>query len=191
MKRTALIALAGLLISAPAGSQPYGMGPGMMGDYGYGMGPGMMGGYGRGGGYGMRGGYGDGDCGIGPGMMGGYGRGPGYGMGPGMMGGWGARGYGYWISDLSTEQKVKLADIHDEFSRKQSALMESMHEFGWRRNEAYRDGKFDEKATRQSFEAMTELRKQMFENSLELRKQAEAVLTPQQRDQLKRRESTR
>ena len=60
MKRTLIAAAAGLLVAGAASSQPYGMGPGMMGGYGegYGMGPGMMGGYG-----------------MGPGMMRGYGGG--------------------------------------------------------------------------------------------------------------------
>lgn len=53
MKRALLAAAAGLLLTGSALSQPYGMGPGMMGGYGneggYGMGPGMMGGYGPGG----------------------------------------------------------------------------------------------------------------------------------------------
>jgi len=57
MKRILLtVSTAALLCLAPAvSSQPFGMGPGMMG--GYGMGPGMMGGYGMG--PGMMGGYGD------------------------------------------------------------------------------------------------------------------------------------
>ena len=59
MKRTIFAAAAGLLVAGSAWSQPYGMGPGMMGGYG---GPGMMGGYEEG--YGM-----------GPGMMRGYGGG--------------------------------------------------------------------------------------------------------------------
>lgn len=187
MKRSTMIALAGLLISTSAASQPYGMGPGMMGgDYGYGMGPGMMGGYGRGHGMhqGMMGDYG---YGMGPGMMGPGMMEPGM-MGPGMMG---PGNYGYWLPDLTTEQRVKLADVQDEFRRKQWALMQSMHELGWRQNDVYRDGKFDEKAARKSFEAMTDLRKQIFENSLDLRKRIDAVLTPQQRDQLGRRWSGR
>lgn len=50
MKRTLFAAAATLLVASAAWSQPYGMGPGMMGGdaTGYGMGPGMMGGYGGG-----------------------------------------------------------------------------------------------------------------------------------------------
>ena len=148
------------LVAAPAWSQPYGMGPGMMG----GMGPGMMGGYGPG--YGM-----------GQGMM------AGYGMGPGMMGGCGPGGYGYGIPDLTSEQRAKIGAIQNESARKQWALMGSMQELMWNRD-VYRDGKFDENAARKAFDAMTQLRKQMFENSLEARKRMDGVLTPEQRKQL-------
>lgn len=168
MKPGKIAAIAGLLIASSAMAQPYGMGPGMMGDYGYGMPPGMMGGYGR---QGMGPGYG-----MGPGMMG-----PGM-MGPGMMGG---REYSYGIPDLTSEQRKKLADIYLEFSRKQWALMQSMHELRWQQAD-YRGGVIDEKAARAAFDEMTVLRKQMFENSLELRKRMDGVLTPQQREQLGR-----
>ena len=62
MKRALLLTAVGLMLATSVCSQPYGMGPGMMGGYGggYGMGQGMMDGY-RGGGYGM-----------GPGMTRGY-----------------------------------------------------------------------------------------------------------------------
>ena len=47
MRRTLFAVAAGLLVAGAAWSQPYGMGPGMMGGYGegYGMGPGVAGGY--------------------------------------------------------------------------------------------------------------------------------------------------
>lgn len=125
------------------------------------------------------GGYG----GYGPGMMGGYGMmrgyGPGYGMGPGMMGGYYGPGAGYG-ANLTDEQRAKIAEIQEGFGKKQWALMQSMHQVGWNRAEAYRDGKLDENAARQSFEAMSELRKQMFENSLEARKQIDAVVGSKQ-----------
>jgi Spy/CpxP family protein refolding chaperone len=142
-----------LLFSASAASQPYGMGPGMMGDPGYGMGRGMMG----------------------QGMM----------MGPGMG------SYGYGLTDLTGDQKKKLTELQVEFRRKQWTLMQSMHEIAWRQNDVYGEGKVDEEAARKSFDAMTALHKQMFENTLDLRKRSDAVLTPQQRDQLSRRLSGR
>lgn len=169
MKRTILaVATALLTTSAAVCAQPYGPGGGS----GYGMGPGMMGGYGPG--YGM-----------GPGMMGGYGMGPGmmggYGMGPGMMGGYGP-GYAYGI-DLSPEQREKIAKIQQEFAKKQWGLMTSMHSPGGPMEQMHSG---DEKAARQAYEAMASAQKQMFEASLDMRKQIEAVLTPEQREQLQR-----
>jgi len=188
MKRARIVVGAILLLASSAWAQPYGMGPGMMGGYGaegYGMGPGMMGG--RGGGYGMgpgmMGGYGGG-YGMGPGMMGGYGGG--YGMGPGMMGGYGPGGYGYGIPDLTSAQRAKMAEIQDEFGRKQAVLMESMHGLARNRSGAYRNGKYDEKAAREAFDSMTAIRKQMFENSLEAGKRMDAVLTAKQREEMSR-----
>jgi len=156
------------------GPRGYGMGPGMMGGYGYGMGPGMMGGYGYGMGPGMMGGYG---YGMGPGMMGGYG----YGMGPGMMGGYGPGGYN--PLKLSDEQRGKIADIQEDVRRKQWALMSSMHELQFRGRGA--EAPSDAEA-RKLYQASADLHKQMFENSLDARKRINAVLTKEQREQLRR-----
>jgi Spy/CpxP family protein refolding chaperone len=147
----------------------YGMGPGMMGGYGgYGMGPGMMGGYG---GYGM-----------GPGMMGGYG---GYGMGPGMMGGCGGYGYGWAGLKLTDVQRSKIAKIQEEAARQRWDLMGKMHEQGFKMRELYASGKLDDAAMRQAYDTMAAMRKSMFENGLETRKKIEAVLTKEQREQLR------
>ena len=178
VRKTLLALVAGIglaAVAAPSFAQSGTDYPPMMGGYGpgYGIGPGMMGGYGPG--YGR--GYGPG-YGMGPGMMGGYG------MGPGMMGGYG--GYGYGSVELTSEQRAKVAEIQDQFRKKQWALMQSMQQARWNQADAYRDGKLDEKAARQSFEAMSTLRQQMFENSLEARKSFDAVLTPKQRKQLGR-----
>jgi Spy/CpxP family protein refolding chaperone len=163
--------MAGLLTTLSAGAQPYGMGPGMMGNGqgGWGMGPGMMG-------------SGGGGCGMGPGMMGGSGD---WGMGPGMMGG---LGYGEWVLDrldLSAEQRTKIVEIQKDLSSKQWDLMRRMHDQQWqlRRNSP---GALDEQAARAAFAAMTEAHRQMFDLSLDGRKRIDAVLTPQQREQLAR-----
>ena len=152
------------------------------------MGPGMMGGYGPGGG----GGYGPGYR-MGPGMMWGYGPGagygPGYGMGPRMMGGygpgmmWGYGGGGYGGLNLSDEQRAKFAAIQEEFSRKQWDLMSTMHEQRYR---LYALDSSDDAVARKAYQAMTDAQKAMFENSLDARKRMDAVLTKEQREQLKR-----
>jgi Spy/CpxP family protein refolding chaperone len=185
MKRALLaIAVASLAVAAAAFAQPYGpgYGPGPGGGYGpgYGMGPGMMGGYGPGYGMGpgMMGGYGPG-YGMGPGMMGGYG--PGAGMGPGMMGGFG----GLDALDLSEAQRTKITEIRRELFGAHWALMGKMHQQGGPMEEAYASGKFDEKAARKAYDAMSESRKQMFEASLQAYKRIDALLTPEQREQLR------
>lgn len=170
--RKLLILVVAAALSACAGAQPYG--PGMMGGYGPGWGgpgPGMMGGYGPG----MMGGHG-------PGMMGGYGPGMMGGYGAGMMGGYGP-GMG-WPADLSADQRAKLAEAQQEFQQKQWNLMQQMHQLMWGANAP---GKaFDEQAARKNYDASAALHKQMFENSLELRKRIDALLTPQQREQMSR-----
>ena len=187
MKRTLIAAAAvAALFSATAWAQ---MGPGMMGGAGpgggygpgYGMGPGMMGGYGPGMmGPGMMGGYGPG-YGMGPGMMGG---GPGYGMGPGMMGGYGPRGYA--ALNLSDEQRAKISAVQQESSRKQWDLMGKMQEQGFGMHQLFELGKSDDAAARNAYQAMADAHKQMFEASLDARKRIDAVLTNEQREQLKR-----
>lgn len=133
-------------------------------------GPGMMGG-GRPGGWG----------GGGPGMMGGGG-----GMGPGMMGG---PGGGVLADlDLSKEQREKIAEIQAEVRRQQSALMRGMQQQEWHMADAWRDdGSFDEQAARKAFDAMTAQRKAMFDLMIDAHKRIDALLTPAQREQLRRR----
>ena len=125
--------------------------------YGPGYGPGMMGGYGPGA------------------MMGGYG---GPGRGPGMMG-----PYGYAnLPDLTADQRTKIAEIQREYRARQWPLMQQMQELQW--NEG--SGGYDEQAERRDYDRIAGLQKQMFENSLDVRKRIDGVLTPQQRDALRR-----
>ncbi|HXZ92943.1 MAG TPA: Spy/CpxP family protein refolding chaperone [Burkholderiales bacterium] len=155
----------------------YGMGPGMMGGYG-GYGPGMMGGYG---------GYGPG-YGMGPGYGRGYGRGSG--MGPGMMGGYGpggcgGYGYGWEHLKLTDEQRAKIDKILQDSAHQRWELMGKMHEQGWKMRELYASGKADDGALKQAYDTMSAMRKSMFENNLETRKKIDAVLTKEQREQLR------
>lgn len=168
-------AMAALLATA-ACSQPgpgYGPGPGP----GPGYGPGMMGGYGYGPGPGP---------GYGPGMMGGYGPGPGY--GPGMMGGFGygpgmMGGYGpNLLPDLSADQRTRISEAQQDFWKKQWPLMQQMHAQMWSQQGAAPD----DTTARRTYEALAAVQKQMFENQLEMRRKIDGVLTPQQRDALRR-----
>jgi len=163
MKRTSMgIGLAaGLLVAGLAAAQPYAMGPGMMGGYDHSAGAGY---------------------GMGPGFMAGPG---GYGMGPGMMGG-NARGGAYAGLDLTADQRQKIADIQRATDKAQWQLMGTMHEQGYAVHGSGAAGALDEAAARKAFDAMTETRKAMFESQLDARKKIDAVLTPQQREQLRR-----
>lgn len=144
----------GAAVFAHGGGYGYGYGPG------YGMGPGMMGGWG---------GYGHG-YGMGPGMMWGYGSG--YGAGP---------GYGL---NLTAEQRSKIDKIQEDTGRKQWELMAKMQEERGRLNELYYSGKRDDAAASGSFKRISGLRQQLFDNGLAARKQSDAVLTKEQREQL-------
>lgn len=157
----------GELASAQTGPGPGAQQRGARPPYGY---HGMSG-------WGMMGGWG------GPGMMGGWG-------GPGMMGGWG--GGGGWMGgpawgalDLTQEQRNKIYAIQRDLREKQFALMDSMHETMQSRD-FYRNGKFDEKAARNAYAAAEKIHRQMFENMLDAQKRVDAVLTPQQRQELGR-----
>jgi len=157
-------------LSTPVWAQPSPMGPGC------GMEPGMMGGHG-----------------MGPGMMGGYGLGPGmmgsHGMGPGMMGGYGmgaGTGWGFAALNLTESQRAKITEIRRESAAKHWALMGTVHEQRFRLNEWEESGRFDDAAARKAYESMAEARKQMFETRLEARRRIDAVLTPEQREQLRR-----
>ncbi|HEY5635410.1 MAG TPA: Spy/CpxP family protein refolding chaperone [Burkholderiales bacterium] len=165
MKRIlAVTAIAAALSIAPASAQQ-GMTPGMMGGQGMGgmMGPGMMGGQGMGG---M----------MGPGMMGGQGMGGM--MGPGMMG-----GLGYL--NLSDDQRQKIGEIQQEVSRKHWDLMAKMHEQQYRMHEL-ESGKTDDAEARKAYAAMSASHKQMFDTMLDARKRIDAVLTKEQREQMRR-----
>jgi Spy/CpxP family protein refolding chaperone len=166
MKRTWIAFAAAVALAATAAAQPGpGYGAGMMGGYGPGM---MMEGYGPG----MMAGYG-------PGMMGG-------GWGPGMMGGNGRWGDGYLPSDLSAEQRKALAQVRQDFWKKQWPLMQQMHATMSNGEAGAPGAPFDEQAARKAYDAVAGVHKQMFENMLEMRKRSDAILTPKQREEVRR-----
>lgn len=188
--RLIAVAVAGGLIAASAWAQMGpGMAPGMMGGYGaqgmhpgatgQGMGPGMMNQGMMGPGMGGPGMMGPGM--MGPGMMGPGMAGPGM-MGQGMMGGYGS----YANASLTDEQRAKIAEIQQEVSHKHWDLMAKMHEQGYRMQELDVTGKSDDTAARNAYEAMSASHKQMFETMLDARKRINAVLTQEQREQMRR-----
>ncbi len=164
LKRATLAAAASILMATAAVAQAYGMGPGAMGSYG--------------GGYGY---------GMGPGMMGGYGGG--YGMGPGMMWGYGADAYAGL--NLSADQRKQITEIQEETAKAMWQLMGTMHEQGYHMYGMFGPGALDEQAARKAFEQMTATHKAMFELQLAARKKIDALLTDDQRAQLRRYWSNR
>jgi len=156
------------------------MGPGMMGGYGAGTR-----GYGPGHGPGGRGAWADSDeggCGM-VGMMGGYGA------GPGMMGGMGMMGLGLGPIarlDLDDNQRAQVLKIDDDLRRKNWDVMGKMQDEMAKLRDAWWSDKRDRAAILAAYRRMSDLRLTMLENSLDARDRAEAQLTSQQRDQLRR-----
>lgn len=149
-----------------------GMGPGMMG-----MGPGMMG-------PGMMGGRGM--MGMGPGMMGDWddwddrymGRGM---MGPGMMGGY---GYGPAL-DLTEQQQAKIAQVQEDFRKKQWDLAAKMDAEQAKLNEIYYSGKRDPAVIDNQYKKIYDLRRQMIQAQVDAQNRMDAVLTKEQRERFR------
>ncbi|MEZ0309510.1 MAG: Spy/CpxP family protein refolding chaperone [Ramlibacter sp.] len=173
MKRSLAILATVAALSVAAYSQPAGAPPPQGGRGGWSMGPGMMAGQGYG-------------WGMGPGMMGqGQGWGMGMGMGPGMMGhGWGmsgpARAWRY-PADLTQDQREKITQIQTESWKQRYALMQQMHLLMWNEGAAT-----DDQAAQKNYEAGAALQKQMIDNATDTQKRIEGVLTPKQREELRR-----
>lgn len=180
---TALTFVTGLPAHA---DEPRTYGPGMMGAYGPGQagygpgyGRGMMGGYGPG--YGDGQGYGPG---YGPGMMGGYGR------GNGMMGGF---GYGSMMGlggplyqlDLNEQQLAKINQIQDETRRKNWSVMGKLLDENAHMRDLFLAEKRDPAAIGKQAMKIADLRRQMLEASVDARNRAEALLTKEQKEQLR------
>ena len=117
-----------------------------------------------------------------------------HGMGPGMMDhhGQGAEMKGrrdagaYSALKLTSEQRATFDEIRRELRRKQGELMNRMHEQPFHMQDPLALASTDEEAARKSFDAMQVMMKQMFEVSLEAGKRMNAVLTDEQREQLRR-----
>jgi Spy/CpxP family protein refolding chaperone len=165
--RCAAFALA-LATAGAVVAQPYGPG------YGAGRGPGMMGDpYG----HGMMGG------GYGPGPMGGRQGGmmDGFGPGAGMM--------GLGALDLSDEQRDKVFAIHEEARGKNFGTMARMRAEQYSLAKMYRAEKADANAITDQQKKVDELRRDMIRSHVQTRNQIEALLTPEQKKQLRQYEA--
>ncbi len=113
--------------------------------------------------------------GMGPGMMAPHGPG----QGPGGMSGYG-RGPGPELN-LTDEQRTRIDRIHEDLRRKQMELVGRMQ--GESRSRA---AATDDAAADVIEDRIDQLRQQMMKNETAARKEIGAVLTPEQRSQLRR-----
>lgn len=172
------------MMQGQRGGQGYG--PGMMGggygpgynmNQGGGYGPGMMGG-GYGPGYGMNQGGG-----YGPGMMGG-GMGGGYGMG--MGGGWGVGMGPMYMLDLTDAQTAQMEKIQTEMQKKHRTLMRQMWEEQEKLGDMYGSDQRDPEMMGKTYSKMSDYQRQMLEIHTEAENKMNALLTKEQKEQLRR-----
>lgn len=171
---TLLLATAALL-AASAHAQP------ARPDNAPGYGPGMMGAYG-------------------PDMMGrGYGGGPGQGYGPGMMGGGGMMGgmmgpYGregmmglgpLQALDLDEQQIGKVNQIRDELRRKSWNAMGKLQDEQAQMRDLFLAEKRDPAAIGKQSMKIADLRRQLLEAQIDAHNRIEALLSKEQRAQLR------
>lgn len=136
---------------------------------------------GRGYGHGMMWGYGGGD------YAGGYGRGAWGGMG-GMMGipGHGMMGMGpYYALDLNEQQRSKMAQIQDEVRKKNWDVMGKLMDEQARLRDLYAAEKRDPAAIGKQSMKVAELRRQMLESSVDAHNRMEALLSKEQKANLR------
>jgi len=128
----------------------------------YGAGPGMMGGYG-------------------PGMMGGYGRGMMGGYGSGMMGGYGPLSQ----LDLTSDQKEKIAQIQENTRERNWATMGQLRTEEFKLRGVYNVEKPDPEAVAEQQKKVDHLRRQLTKARVQAHNEMQAVLTKEQREQLR------
>jgi len=125
-------------------------------------------------------GYGPG-YGQGRGMMSGPGMG---GYGPGMMGGYGAGGM-FAALNLSDEQREKISAIQEAQRQKNWATMGEVRSEQFKLRGMYGTEKLDADKLVAQQKKVDELRQQMLKSRVEAHNQIAAVLTPEQRKQLR------
>jgi Spy/CpxP family protein refolding chaperone len=136
----------------------------------------MAQGYGPGYGRGLMGeGYGPG---YGPGMMGG-------GYGPGMRGGGYGAGGALAALNLTDEQRSKVLAIQEESRKKNWATMGEVRAEQFKLRSMYGTDNLDANKLVEQQKKVDALRQQMFKSRIETHNQIAAVLTPEQRKQLR------
>lgn len=127
------------------------------------------------------------DDGMGGGMMGGGmmggGMGMGHGMGGGMMGGMGMGPY--HMLDLTDDQRTRINKIQDQERRQHWETMGKIMDERAKQRDLYAADKLDTQKILKVQEDIDRLQRKMMESHLNSRKQIDALLTKEQRDQLK------
>ena len=132
------------------------------------------------------------------------GYGPGYGQGRGMMGngpqgggmmGGGMMGYGYGQQgggvfagiNLTEEQRQKVLSVQEEHRQKNWAAMGEVQAEQYKLRSLYGADKVDADKVTEQQKKVDELRRQMLKSRLEAHNQMVAILTPEQRKELRAR----
>ena len=124
--------------------------------------------------------------GYGPGYGYGQGRGMmGGGYGQGMMGGGYGAGGGFAALDLTNEQREKVLAIQEEHRKKNWATMGEVRAEQYKLRGMYNTEKLDTDKLVAQQKKVDALRQQMFKSRVEAHNQIAAVLTPEQRKQLR------
>ena len=120
---------------------------------------------------------------MGPGMMG---EGHGMMMNPDMMTGSGMMGGPMMASlRLTDEQEDKLFALHEQMRTKNFGTMGKLHSEMFKLRRLMKADNVDAKAVVEQQKKVDEVKREMLASHLEMRKQVEAVLTPEQRKQLR------
>jgi Spy/CpxP family protein refolding chaperone len=134
----------------------------------------------------------------------GQGYGPGYGQGRGMMGngpqgggmmGGGMMGYGYGQQgggvfagiNLTEEQRQKVLSVQEEHRQKNWAAMGEVRAEQYKLRSLYGADKVDADKVTEQQKKVDELRRQMLKSRVEAHNQMVAILTPEQRKELRAR----
>lgn len=125
-----------------------------------------------------------------------FAQGPGYGQGRGMMGGGygqgmmgsqGMMGGGYGLAalNLTDEQREKVVAIQEQHRQKNWAAMGEVRAEQFKLRSLYRGEKLDADKIAEQQKKVDALRQQMIKSRVETHNQIAALLTPEQRKQLR------
>jgi Spy/CpxP family protein refolding chaperone len=93
----------------------------------------------------------------------------------------------YWGSglDLTDQQQAKIDKIMDETRKAHWALMGAMMDQAAKLRDLYMAPTRDEAAIGEAYKSMGQLRQQIYDSSVDAQKRIDAVLTKEQKEQLR------